>query len=109
MITHITDSIKGKHSFFKRRSRHWRRTRNEFIKKNPGCIVCNTKKKLEVHHIKMFSDHPHLELSHNNLATMCRRCHRLFGHLDNYRVANPDVKYDAWVFNKKIKERGLNE
>ena len=105
MINHLVDSFKGKHSFLNRRSSKWKRVRKAFVKRNPTCAVCGTKKKLEIHHKKPFYLYPELELSYNNLETLCQRCHRLFGHLDDYKSYNEDIAYDAYVFRKKIKER----
>ena len=105
MINHFVDSFKGKHSFLNRRSSKWKRVRKAFVHQNPTCAVCGTKKKIEVHHIKKFSDYPELELSYNNLITLCQRCHLVFGHLCSYHSVNDEIVYDAYVFRKKIKER----
>lgn len=105
IVDHVADNFTGKTTWKKRRHKNWRRFRKEYVKKNPKCIVCGSKKNLEVHHILKFSDYPQFELKNDNLATLCRRDHLIFGHLDSYHSANPDVIYDAWVFNKKIKER----
>lgn len=88
-------------------SRHssWRKIRGIFLQKFPVCEVCESKKGLEVHHIKMYSTHPELELEMTNLITLCRRCHLLFGHLDNWRKINDEVLEDAKIWNYKLKNK----
>jgi hypothetical protein len=89
------------------RSPKWSKVRKAYLKKHSKCKVCGGKKKLEVHHIKDFSTHPELELKFSNLLTLCRkrRCHLLFGHLNNWKSINPDVKEDVKVWRNKIKKR----
>lgn len=90
------------------RSKGWRKVRNEHIAMNPVCAVCGRDNKLEVHHIKDFSENPELELDLRNLITLCRgatKCHFMFGHLGYWKSINPDVIYDAIYFNKKIENR----
>lgn len=87
------------------RSRGWRKVRNRHIKAYPQCAVCNRKKRLEVHHIKDFSEYPELELSLSNLITLCRPCHFLIGHLSSWKSINYDVIFDAMWLNRKIENR----
>ncbi len=95
----------------KKRSSKWRKTRNAFKKKNPKCVVCGGKIKIEVHHIKPFHSHPELELEESNLMTLCERgkygivCHQLIGHLGNYKRINNNVELDSIVWNYKIKKK----
>jgi hypothetical protein len=99
------DVAKGKHPLTKRRSRHWKVVRRDYIKHNPACAVCGSRKKLEIHHKQPFYLFPEKELNYNNLITLCHRHHYTFGHLCNYRSYNDEVEYDAIVFRKKIKDR----
>ncbi len=39
------------------------------------CRDCGSKKKLHVHHIKSFKDHPQFRIDINNGTTLCRPCH----------------------------------
>jgi len=89
------------------RSRGWRKVRKAHIKKHPYCEVCGSKKGVEVHHVEDFSEHPELELDPNNLISLCRkrRCHLLFGHLNNFKSINPKVRDDAETWSAKIKNR----
>lgn len=87
------------------RSGMWRYTRKCHIKIHPLCCACGRKgtrlKPNEVHHIKDFSHYPELENDPTNLKTMCRRCHQLLGHLDNFRSINTNVVDDcAWMRDK---------
>ncbi len=90
----------------RKRSKYWPKVRKMFVKKNPTCKCCGTKKSPEIHHIKDFSSFPLLELETTNLITLCgKRCHILFGHLKNWKSINPDIVEDAqWMLNK-IKNR----
>ena len=91
------------------RDRRWRGVRAEHLKKFPNCALCGGNKIIEVHHKKMFSQNPELELSLDNLITLCESgnngivCHRAFGHLGNYKKENPNVEEDVKIWNKKLK------
>lgn len=109
VIRNIVDRYQGKIPKGVSRSADWPELRQEHLEKNPRCIVCGGKKKLEVHHVKPFHSHPHLELDEGNLATVCRsgkygiKCHQLVGHLGNYRRVNTTFFKDAHDWNAKIK------
>ena len=87
------------------RSSGWSKVRKEHIKNNPSCTVCGRDNKLEVHHIKDFSENPELELDFRNLMTLCRNCHFSFGHLFNWKSINPEVVHDSRWFLEKVKTR----
>lgn len=89
------------------RSWGWSKVRKTHKKKNPFCAVCGSKKGVEVHHIYDFSTRPELELDLDNLISLCRpkRCHFLFGHLNNWKSINPYICWDARIWRQKIKER----
>ena len=93
------------HSFGAARSPSWRIFRKVNIKKN--CEACGTNKKLELHHIQPFHLDFSLELSVNNVITLCRRCHQLLGHLDDFHSKNINVREDAEVWKNKIINRPL--
>lgn len=101
MLNYILNLFRPK---FGARSPSWRKVRKEFIKECDRCEVCETKKRLEVHHIKPYHLFPELELELTNLITLCRRCHLLFGHLDNWRNFNNEVIEDANYWNNKLKK-----
>jgi len=87
------------------RSRGWGRVRREFLKESPNCAVCDRDRGREVHHIRDFSTHPELELDVENLITLCRDHHLLFGHLMSWKSINPDVEVDGIYFRRKIQAR----
>jgi len=91
--------------FGARRSSGWRAVRNKHIKRCSVCVVCGTRKNLEVHHILPFNQNPELELDPRNLITLCRKHHLLFGHLRSYRSWNKNVILDASIWSLKIKNR----
>lgn len=93
----------------KKRSDQWPKTRKAHLKLQPACVVCGDKKDPQVHHVKPFHLHPELELELSNLITLCegmeRNCHRLFGHLDNFKSINVNARRDAKAWSVKISNR----
>jgi hypothetical protein len=108
---HIKDVIQGKAKFGEHRSNLWPRIRKAWLAKYPRCQVCGGKKKLEVHHKQPFHLHPDLELSYDNLITLCESkqnglsCHQLIGHLGDFHSINVGVETDAQIWANKIKGR----
>ena len=91
------------------RSNRWPRIRRDFLSINPTCAACGKAKKflkpLEIHHIQPYNLFPEKELEFDNLITLCRLCHLLFGHLDSFRSYNLNVKIDTGIMLLKIKSR----
>ena len=91
------------------RSPLWRHVRAQHLKLNPYCFVCGDKgsllQKVEVHHCVPYSVDKSLELKGNNLITLCRRCHLIFGHLGSFASYNPTIKPDAQEWRVKISKR----
>ena len=94
-------------TFGLKRRPKWRKVRARHLKKFPKCAVCKGKTRLTVHHCKPLHYFPELELDPTNLITLCeyRRCHIGFGHLNNFKSYNPDIRADAYYFNQKIVNR----
>ena len=65
----------------------WRkdiRSRDKGVCRWPGC---NSKKRLEVHHIKKWNSNPALRYSINNGITLCKLCHqKIKGSEENYEM-----------------------
>lgn len=91
------------------RSPLWRDLRNEFLRENPECAVCDTKgtllNGLEAHHVTPYSVDPSKELDKSNLRTLCRRCHLIFGHVFSFRSFNQHLDEDIRIWRDKIKAR----
>jgi len=83
----------------------WSKARKEHLVIESTCRGCGTNEELEVHHIEMFSKAPHLECVQSNLITLCRRCHKLIGHLDSWFSYNSEVRKDASNWKLKIINR----
>ncbi len=104
----LKDRIQGKAVKGAKRSSKWRKTRKRFLSDNPTCFVCNSKKKVEVHHIIPFHIAPDLELKFENLMSLCENgkfgivCHILLGHEGNYRKTNFTCERDATIWRKKL-------
>lgn len=78
------------------RSSQWSRVRKERLAKEPLCVACGRRKDLEVHHVVPFHENPRMELEPSNLITVCQDpCHRVFGHLLNWKKANQEVRADC--------------
>lgn len=58
-------------------------------------------KDLDVHHILPFHERPELELAEDNLATLCRGCHYLFGHFKDWKSWNVTVIADTEEYRRK--------
>ena len=106
--TAIKDRIQGRAEKGQRRSPEWRVVRKNYKKAFPTCFICDSAKRVEVHHIVPFNIAPDLELEPENLMSLCRKrkfginCHLLVGHLGNFRRTNPNCKMDAMIWHEKI-------
>ncbi len=104
----LKDFFRGT-SFGGLRSSQWSKVRAEYLKKNPRCEVCGKEggllKPLNVHHCKVFHLHPELELDPNNLITLCREHHLLFGHYMSWKSWAEDVRETSKLWKNKIAQR----
>lgn len=76
------------------RSPKWHGVEKAHLRAQPACAACGGTKRLQVHHIKPFHEHPELELDPTNLITLCMgkfEDHLLVGHLGNWKHSNPEV------------------
>lgn len=107
LIKHLVGAAQGKHPVTAKRSGHWPTVRKHHLALHPTCAVCGGTEKLEVHHKLPFHIDPSLETNPDNLITLCEanpvlNCHRIFGHLNNFRGWNPDVVEDAKAWRAKL-------
>ena len=108
-ITDLMDRVQGKAPKGAKRSRTWSKTRRIHLKTQPRCAVCESKSKLQVHHLIPFHIAPDQEEQEDNLVTLCQNkkyginCHLLIGHLGNYRRFNPSCGLDITIWNMKLK------
>jgi hypothetical protein len=84
------------------RSPKWYVVRYQHLIKQNFCQACGSKKSLQVHHIVPFSVDPSKELDKDNLITLCKSCHLVFGHLMDWRSWNTEVINDSMVYYNKI-------
>jgi 5-methylcytosine-specific restriction enzyme A len=94
----LLDRITGKTPWFAKRSSKWPALRKSFLKTHPACAACGTNQKLEIHHCVPFHIDKTLELVESNLITLCdgpNGCHFHIGHLNDWKLANPNVIQDA--------------
>lgn len=95
--------------FFSDRSRQWPATRKKHLISQPNCQSCHSYKNLEVHHIEPYHINPNRELDPQNLITLCKTCHLVFGHLMDYKSWNTNVVKDCELYSSKIKTRPYHE
>lgn len=91
------------------RSGKWQVVRQKHLAQHPKCEVCGTKgsflKSNEVHHCVPFSQDKSLELSGDNLLTVCREHHFFVCHLNSWKSFNKDVVENSREWYLKIKNR----
>ena len=87
-----------------RRSPDWGPFRDRIVAENPFCAGCSRQASLEVHHIQPFHARPDLECDESNVVVLCRDCHYTFGHLRDWRLANPHVLEDAAGYRRRYTE-----
>lgn len=99
-------------SFGAARSPQWTQVRRNFIKLHPACAVCGTKggllKPNELHHCQPFHIKPDLELSPENLITLCRDHHFEWGHYFSWKSWNENVREDAKQWLERVKNRPVD-
>ena len=87
------------------RSSHWPAVRKEHLRKHPHCAITGDFKDVEVHHCVPFNENPALELDPENLITLRRDMHLIFGHLMNFKSYDPDIRTNARVMADRIRNR----
>jgi 5-methylcytosine-specific restriction protein A len=89
------------------RSGKWPAVRAAFLKDHPTCAVCAGTSVLNVHHKKPWHLWPSLELSSENLITLCeaKHCHLMHGHGGDWKAFLPDVEDEAAKFLQRVKDR----
>lgn len=91
------------------RSSRWPAVRAQFIRHNPYCAACGRTETLEAHHVVPFQKAPELELEPGNLVSLCRTCHFVFGHLQDWNSWNPQVREDAAKYMEKRMRRPADD
>ncbi len=84
---------------YAKRSPKWAAVRAAHLKRFPTCAACGSTKNLECHHLWPFHLYPSLELSPENLLTLCEgdtcNCHLVFGHAGRWNLFSPYAREDA--------------
>lgn len=88
-----------------KRSPRWPATRDRHLLREPTCIACDSGKDLEVHHIVPVHVDATRELDADNLVTLCRDCHYMFGHFRSWSSWNVLVRTDAGTYLEKLRNR----
>ena len=80
------------------RSPRWPAVSRAFLR-GASCIACGQREGLTAHHVIPFHVRPDLELDERNLVPLCSdRCHIVFGHFNDFRLDNPEVREHAAKF-----------
>lgn len=87
------------------RSPDWPRVRAEHLRKEPECQVCGTRENIDVHHIVPVWIDRFQELSRENLVSLCRPHHFLFGHLMAWSSVNERCMADVRQWQERIRNR----
>jgi len=66
-----------------------------------SCQLCGSKKLLEAHHIKRWSDFPQLRFDPNNGVTLCRVCHK--------KVTSSEENWEALFIKIVARNNGPKE
>lgn len=87
-----------------KRSPKWPAVQRQYLVKYSECAVCEKCKDIEVHHILPFHLFPDHELLPENLISLCRTHHFLFGHLSaDWSCFNPLVRADAEIWRFRLR------
>jgi 5-methylcytosine-specific restriction endonuclease McrA len=77
---------------------------------NYTCTHCGkTKTYLHAHHIIPFWVKPEAFLDVDNLVTLCKICHRDYGHLQNWRLFNSALITDTILIRYSLNRERLND
>lgn len=90
------------------RSPKWSKLQKITVTNHPYCAFHGGKgtflNPLNVHHVKMFMEHPELELDPNNLLVACRFCHFWYCHKGNWKKLNSHSKEDSTLLLSHIEQ-----
>ena len=87
------------------RSPHWPAVEHAHLSRQPCCQACGGKHDLNVHHVRPFHLYPERELDDDNLITLCRFCHLVFGHFHDWKSFNVQVVSDAHDYHRRLLRR----
>jgi len=77
----------------------WRK--KVYFRDNHSCQLCGSKRLLEAHHIKRWSDFPQLRFDPNNGVTLCRACHK--------KVTSSEESWEALFIKIVARNNGPKE
>ena len=73
------------------RSPKWGQFKKEYAKKYPpACVVCGSKKTLNLHHLYVFHAFPQYELCEWNVRWLCHEHHLYLAHLGDFSSVDPN-------------------
>lgn len=87
----------------------WRTLRSRWLVAFPRCAACGSTRRVEVHHVVPAHVDPSRVLDPENLISLCRLCHFVFGHLLSWRSWNEDVRADAAAYRRKVDQRPTSD
>lgn len=90
------------------RNPQWGSVRDVFIANHPDCCYCGRPAE-EAHHVWPVHLRPEWELDTANLRAVCRECHFIHGHLQNWKAFNPLIDSDCERHKVEIKHKPFTE
>ena len=86
------------------RSPQWRAVRDRYAAAHPLCAFCGSPA-VDVHHVNPVHLFPARELDPDNLISLCRVHHFIYGHGGDWKGFNPDIHIDMeiWRSFKSVK------
>lgn len=77
----------------------WRKS--VYKKNNYKCVVCNSNKNINAHHLYNYADYPLLRTSIDNGETLCQECHIEF-HIRYGKSCNTKEQFDEYCTTQKL-------
>ena len=77
----------------------WRKS--VYKKNNYKCVVCNSNKNINAHHLYNYADYPLLRTSIDNGETLCQECHIEF-HIRYGKSYNTKEQFDEYCTTQKL-------
>lgn len=95
-------------------SQKWKDTRKQILDRDKQCLVCESTDTLHIHHKKYSMPLKNSFFDHNNLITLCQKCHSNVAHPDK----NKPIKFnnnkqtnqgEVWVLSKNGVVMGVTD
>lgn len=86
-----------------RHTYQWAKTKRIVKVRDQGCVICKSRNKLEVHHLRDATHNVHLFFDLDNLVTLCEHHHHMFHILYKGSYKRKCYKIDFKRYKRMIK------